>query len=429
MRTAMRLLVAVCALAGLSPAALAQPGLRQELKDIEIAPHWIYDDLPEALAQARKTGKPILIVFRCVPCPPGRTLDLKVMKPDRELEKLEQQFICVRIVKTNGMDLKLFQFDYDQSWTAVFMNADKVLYGRYGTRASSGPRSDTYLSLPSFRKAMERALEVHKGYPGNKEQLAGKIGKEAEYPLPERIPGLEERGKEPTTRKTCIHCHMVREYALRARWQGKRLSPADLWVFPLPDNIGLTMDLDDGLLVKSVAPGSLAARGGLAAGDELVTLNGQPLLSLADIQWVLHTSPSEGKLAVTLQRDGKKLDRTIALSGKWKESDLAWRASSWYGLRYGVKIEPLPAAEKRKRGLGDDALALVVKGLFGKGGPQVQKAGLRVGDVIVAIDGKMAPMTESQFLAYLRLAHGPEDRLRLTILRGDRRQELTIPLW
>ena len=33
-------------------------------QDIEIAPHWIYDDVPAALAQARQSGKPILALFR-----------------------------------------------------------------------------------------------------------------------------------------------------------------------------------------------------------------------------------------------------------------------------------------------------------------------------------------------------------------------------
>jgi len=423
-------LIAVGVILFLSPSIRAQSELQQSLKDLDIAPHWIYDDLPKALAEAKATGKPILMVFRCVPCPPGRTLDTKVMRPDKELEQLEQKFVCVRIVKTNGLDLKLFQFDYDQSWSAMFINADKTIYGRYGTRASSGKNSDTYLSLPSFRKALERALELHKGYPGNKAQLAANIGKDPDYPVPEKIPGLQERGKVvPTTRQSCIHCHMVREFIIRARWQENKLSPADLWVYPLPERIGLTMEIDDGLRIKAIAPDSPAARAGLSEGDELVTLNGQPLLSTADIQWALHRAPNEGHLAVALRRGGEAITKTVELKGNWKEGDIAWRASSWYGLRQGLKVDPLSLAERKKHGLNADVLALAVKGLFGKGAPLLQKAGLRNNDVIVAVDGKTAPMTESQFLAYLRLQHGPADSVRLTVLRGGKQQELTIPMW
>jgi serine protease Do len=430
MRRAMLPAVILSAVFTVSYFAAGQSELQKSLKDLDIAAHWIYDDLPKAIAQSKATGKPILAVFRCVPCPPGRSLDVKVMQPDNDLEKLEQQFVCVRIVKTQGLDLKLFQFDYDQSWCAMFLNADLTIYGRYGTRVASGPKSDSHISLASFRKAAERALEIHKGYPGNKDQLAGHAGKEPDYAVPEKIPGLQDRAKGSATRQNCIHCHMVREYTLRAKWQEKRLTANDLWVYPMPENIGLTMDATDGLVVKSVRPESPAAKAGLAPGDVLHALNGQRLISLADIQWALHSIPAETKLAVTLRRDDGSFEKKlVTLSGDWKQSDIAWRASSWYALRHGLKTEPLSAAEKQKRAIAPDSLALTVKGLFGKGAPLLQKAGLRNNDIIVAIDGKTAAMTESQFLVYLRLTHGPGDSVVFTVLRGENRQELTIPMW
>jgi hypothetical protein len=407
----------------------AQSDLREQLKDTDIAAHWIYDDLPQAIQQAKATGKPLLVVLRCVPCPPGRTLDTQVMQPQGDLEALEKNFVCVRIVQTKGLDLKLFQYDYDMSWAAMFLNADGTIYGRYGTRTASGPGSDSHISLPSFRKAVERALELHKNYPANRAQLAGKLGGEPQYARPEHIPGLEQRAQGASTRQNCIHCHMVREYALRAKWQAGKLSLADLQVYPLPDNVGMQVDIDDGLLIKSVKRGSPAAEAGLAAGDHLLSLGGQSLISLADIQWVLHTSPTEAEIKATLRRDGQTLEKTIVVSGDWKQSDIAWRASSWYGLRQGLKLEPLPAAEKSSRGLSNEAMALAIKGLFGQGGQKLQKAGLKVGDVLIAVDGKSQAMTESEFLIDLRLRHGPEDAVKLTFLRGDERKELSVPMW
>jgi hypothetical protein len=429
MRTLVRLCLVLAAIAAVNCDAPGQSELQQALKDVNIAPHWIYDDLPKALAQAKATGKPILIVLRCVPCPPGRKLDAVVMQPDKDLEALEQQFVCVRIVQTRGLDLRTFQYDYDQSWCAMFMNADQVIYGRYGTRTTSGPNSDQLLTLPSFRKAMERALQLHKEYPGNKDALAGNIGKAPEYRVPEEIPGLQDLAKGPTIPKTCIHCHMVREYILRAKWENRKLSLADLWVYPMPTQIGLTMDIDDGLRVTTVTPDSPAGKAGLTAGDEIVRLNGQPLTSLADIQWVLHNSPDEAQLKVTVRRGNETLEKTVALSGNWKETDIGWRASSWYGLRHGLKLDPLTAADKQKRGIPADGLALVVKNMYGKATATLQKAGLRLGDVIVAVDGTGRELTESQFITAVRLKHGPGDSIRLSIIRGDARQELTVPMW
>src|SRR5690606_35491190 len=147
-----------------------------------------------------------------------------------------------------------------------------------------------------------------------------------EYRTPREIPGLEGKPVRAATRQDCIHCHMVKEYALRAKWEQGRLSEEDLWVYPMPERIGLTMDVDDGLLIEAVEEGSPADKAGLAVGDELVSLAGQPLISLADIQWALHTAPTEARPPVTVRRQGQTLKKTIALSGDWKKSDISWRA-------------------------------------------------------------------------------------------------------
>jgi serine protease Do len=429
MRTAL-LLSIFCTLTILCFTSHAASPLGESIKDIEVAPHWIYDDFPKAAAEAMATGKPLLVVVRCVPCPPGKELDLKVMQPDKDLLALEKKFVCVRLIQTNSLDLNVFQYDFDMSWAALFLNADMTVYGRYGSRNAAGKdNSDGLLSPAAFRKAAERALKLHAGYPANKAEFAAKTGPQSEYATPTQIPGLTNRPASATVRHECIHCHMVKEYALRKKWEDGRLSAADLWVYPLPSSIGLTTDLDDGLRITQVAAGSPAAAAGLAAGDELVSLRGQPLISLADIQWALHTAPQNGQLAVQAQRDGRTLVKTIAVRGDWKKSDIAWRASSWYSLRQGVKFDPLPAADKKSRGVADDRLALVVKNLFGNGGPKVKEAGLAMNDVIVAIDGKSEAMNESDFLTYLRLTHGPKDSVKFTILRGSERQEITIPMW
>lgn len=36
-------------------------------KDVEAAGDWIYNDLERGRAEARKTGQPMLVVFRCIP--------------------------------------------------------------------------------------------------------------------------------------------------------------------------------------------------------------------------------------------------------------------------------------------------------------------------------------------------------------------------
>ena len=94
-----------------------------------------------------------------------------------------------------GLDLRTFQFDYDQTFAVLFLNADGTVYGRYGTRAANGPKSTTHISIPSLGKAMERALALHRGYPANRAQLAGKQGGEPEYRTIRAIPAEPSRSR------------------------------------------------------------------------------------------------------------------------------------------------------------------------------------------------------------------------------------------
>ena len=338
--------------------------------------------------------------------------------------------MCVRLVQMNGVDLKTFQFDYDQTWCVFFLNTDGTIYGRYGTRADRGNQSMTHISIASLKKSMERALKLHADYPVNKAQLVGKLGREPAYRYAQKIPGLQDKPERATPEKhnSCIHCHMVQANARRSKWQEGRLEYEDIWIWPLPENIGLKMDVDDGLLVKSVATRSPAAQAGIRTGDELVALNGQRLLSQADIQWVLHNAPVETQLVVSLIRAGETVEQTIMLRGDWKESDLSWRASSGIGLRHGFQTEPLSNKQKQERGIAADALALRVRNFFLNAG-RLRESGVLVGDVIVEVDGKSDFANESQFLAYLRLNHPPGDRLKLTLLRGQDRHDVEVTAW
>src|SRR6185503_9855509 len=101
-----------------------------------------------------------------------------------------EQFVCVRMIQANGMDLSWFQFDYDQTFAVFFMNADRTIYGRYGTR-SSQKESTRDVSLEGFAKSMAAALEVHRDYPANKSLLAGKQGAAPRFKSPEQYPNLK----------------------------------------------------------------------------------------------------------------------------------------------------------------------------------------------------------------------------------------------
>ena len=68
MRTAPLLATAVFVLIA-SAAVLAKDktDLKDALEDHLVTGDWLYDDIEAGYAEAKKTGKPLLISFRCVP--------------------------------------------------------------------------------------------------------------------------------------------------------------------------------------------------------------------------------------------------------------------------------------------------------------------------------------------------------------------------
>ncbi len=405
----------------MSAASRNPPTLRESLDDLDVSANWIYDDLELAKRLSRKSGKPLLVTFRCVPCDACKVFDARVKKNPKEIKDLLAQFVCVRLIQMKGVDLDIFQFDYDMSWAAVFMNADGTVYGRYGTRAPHNPMA--YNSMASLKRAMRGALELHREYPASRDALQGKQGKPGRWRRPEDIPPLQDRRNKPTTPETCIHCHMVYDAMRNTAYDEGSFDLKSIWVYPLPDNVGMVIDVDAGTQIWKVMPGSFADRAGLKAGDELISLDGQPLLSQADIQWVLHHAPAKARIPVVAVRNGHTVEAVLALHGAWKRSDISWR-SSMYSLRPKEGFWAPEISEDRKRELGValDELALRVKWI--PDWSTAHEAGLKEGDVILEVDGSRDRLIPRQLAAYVRLEHQVGDQLKLTVLRGDRRLDL-----
>jgi hypothetical protein len=65
MRIAIALLLALSRAEGLQD--VGKDELKEGLHDVAPQGDWVYDDLDAARAQARKSGKPVLALARCVP--------------------------------------------------------------------------------------------------------------------------------------------------------------------------------------------------------------------------------------------------------------------------------------------------------------------------------------------------------------------------
>jgi serine protease Do len=66
----MRFAVLALALSCVTGARAAEDRLQKVLNDataVKESGYWIYNDLPQALAAAKESGKPLLAVLRCIP--------------------------------------------------------------------------------------------------------------------------------------------------------------------------------------------------------------------------------------------------------------------------------------------------------------------------------------------------------------------------
>jgi hypothetical protein len=440
-RTGLLSLALCLAAAGLA-AAQAQTReqkLQADRQKVEAEGFWIYNDLPRGFAEAKKTGKPMLVVLRCIPCVECVKLDDDLVNQDPRVRPLLDKFVCVRVVSTNGLDLALFQFDYDQSFAAFLLNADGTVYGRFGTRSHRTYWSDD-VSIEGLSRALRGALELHEQSPKNRDDLAGKRGPAPEVPSPEKFPLLKDRygpqlAAEGQVVQSCIHCHMIGD-ARRALYRSRKepIPEEALFSYPHPKTLGLILDPREPATVLRVEASSPAEQAGFRTGDVIRKLEGEPLLSIADVQWVLQQASPEGaSLKAEVQRGEGTTELTLTLPKGWRHGeDISWRASSW-GLRRmatgGMLLEALPAEEREKAGLAEGSMALRVKYL-GQSGPHgaAKQAGFRQGDVLVSFDGRTDLFRETDVLAHGVTDHKPGERVPVTVLRDGKKIDLTLPL-
>lgn len=438
----LRSLILLLLIAWLPVVAHAQQTREETLKEDRArvqGSFWIYNDLPKAFEEAKQTGKPILVVLRCIPCEECVKLDDELVDNDPRIQPLLEKFVCVRQVSTNGLDLSLFQYDTDQSFAVFMLNADKTIYGRFGTRSH---RTEWLgdVSLEGMAKALQAALELHKNYPANKDSLAGKRGKPLEFASPEKYPSLKEKYREVWDHKqnavrSCIHCHQIGDARRNYYRRSNKPIPARLlFPYPHPKVVGLKLDAEEMATVSEVFPNSPAEAAGFQPGDQIQSLNSQPLVSIADVQWVLDgVDPAGGEVTAKVQRGERTLPLTLKLSEGWRHKDnLSWRVSSW-GLRRmttgGLVLAALSDEDRKERGIPSDSMALLVThvGQY-NAHAAAKRAGFRKGDVILAFDGQSDLMRETDLLAYGVSACRPGERVTVKVLRRGRTLELTLPM-
>jgi serine protease Do len=322
------------------------------------------------------------------------------------------RFVRVRLPRIDREDLNLFEFDYDLTFMVFFMNAEGKVYARYGGRDAKSP--DSRQSLEGLRYTMESVLAMH------------------EQPTPAFAPRSSDAPQylreltEVRRGGRCLHCHQVKETLYRDLQRKGQWSRELAWRYPLPENVGLELDLDRGNVVKQVRPASPAAALALEPGDILRWLNGVPIHSLADVQFALDHAPRAGDIEIAWERQRHAANGRLRLTDGWRKTDISWRPSLQDMIPaarlYGTDLS---GTEKRALGLGPRQLA------FRQRDPvsvAAATAGIRGGDIILGFDDQKLEMDVDDFLRHVERNYFAGERVMVNVLREGQRLDLPMIL-
>jgi S1-C subfamily serine protease len=204
-----------------------------------------------------------------------------------------------------------------------------------------------------------------------------------------RVVGLNTAVAEPAIMDVgvsfAIPAAIVFDVAQRLRRDGVATSAhLGIAVRSLDQALGAAMGLHagDGVILDSVEPGSPAAAAGLAVGDILLGVDGEPIGLPRDINaLLLARSPGEA-VTLALRRRGVRFESTITLAAGPAQPGAAG-AGGAYGRadEYGLGFAPaLPADAHPGQGVLVDRV---------QPASPASRAGFRPGDRVLAVNGRL----------------------------------------
>lgn len=170
------------------------------------------------------------------------------------------------------------------------------------------------------------------------------------------------------------------------------------------------MQIEYGVRIAKVMPGSVADAAGLKAGDVLMAIDDRPAYSAERLRHLV--AGTAGETGLTVSRDGK----SVQLAAAFPIPEQA-RAM------LGVRIQEMTGELKEAFGAQGDTGVLISQVLAGS---PAKQAGLRAGDVIVAVGGR--DITSARGLTDLLEGYAPGDKLDIAFVREREKRSLQIEL-
>ncbi len=329
--------------------------------------------------------------------------------------RLLQKYVTARVVRLDGINIGLYDYDRYNTLYFFILNADEHIYMRYGGRDERSAL--TYLNLESLELALEQGLELHEQYKAG--QVPRREPPVARYPR--QIPELAKR---TINAGRCVECHLVGDLEnVQREIDGTLDKLRHIYRSPDIRTIGIELDVPKGLRVRK-ATGSVA-EAGMKDGDTIRAFNGTVVWTFGDLQWEYSRIPHHSQqIELTLDRDGQAHRIQVGLPPFWWYSDLTYRNLS-VDPRVYFASKPLTVAEKAAFGFDTNGFASRVTYLD----PLAEIFGshqLQMGDIIYGVDGVGTDDVADTAHLYIKLRKQAGSTVALQVLRGEDRMDLAL---
>ena len=180
-----------------------------------------------------------------------------------------------------------------------------------------------------------------------------------------------------------------------------------------------------GVVIVEVIADTPAARAGIKSGDIVVAFGERPVVETRLLQRLIAAAPTDREASLTVLRAEGRRALKVQLTSM-PPAVAGERVAAEFGFALREPTPPgEPGAPRPARAvevLGSGSVVPTV-GVVTKGSP-AEKAGLEVGDVIVAVGER--PIVTGDAAREALAEREPDRPLPLTVRRGDRRLSLTL---
>jgi serine protease Do len=170
---------------------------------------------------------------------------------------------------------------------------------------------------------------------------------------------------------------------------------------PVSDDIAASLGLpkDRGEIVRTVQPGTPAAKAGLQQGDVIIAVNGKDVNPDQTVSYLIANLPVGERSTITVMRSGKKLDVPVVITQRPTEEQLAKQlgqddegtadnsgATTPATQTLGLSLQPINAQIAQALKLPQGTTGVVITAVDPSS--DAAEKGLQRGDVVIAVQGQ-----------------------------------------